>query len=281
MDLIIFYLPMAVLGVPLLVFVSVAALNLLYQFWVHTRHIPKLGWFEGFFVTPSNHRAHHAQNALYMDRNYGGVFIIWDRLFGSFQEEDDNEPVIFGVTTPLASWNPLWANVQFYVQLWEDARRAESKWDKLRIWFMRTGWRPADVAARYPTSKPDLSLFRKFEVPLDSRQQLYVVLQFCAYIALGSYLMNLERSLPTAALVLGWIVVALGLFTLGVALESRSWALKLELLRLASNVPLVWLAPVVGLWPASALGWIGLLSYSLFSVIGLYCCRNRFTRLAF
>ena len=153
MDFIIFYLPMAVLGVPLLVFVSVAALSLLYQFWVHTRHIPKLGWFEGFFVTPSNHRAHHAQNALYMDRNYGGVFIIWDRLFGSFQEEDDSEPVIFGVTTPLASWNPLWANVQFYVQLWEDARRAESQWDKLRIWFMRTGWRPADVAARYPTSK--------------------------------------------------------------------------------------------------------------------------------
>lgn len=129
----IFYLPMAVFGVPLLVFVSVAALNLLYQFWVHTRHIPKLGWFEWFFVTPSNHRAHHAQNALYMDRNYGGVFIIWDRLFGSFQEEDDNEPVVFGVTTPLASWNPLWANVQFYAQLWADARRAESTWDKLDL----------------------------------------------------------------------------------------------------------------------------------------------------
>ncbi|MDR6914402.1 sterol desaturase/sphingolipid hydroxylase (fatty acid hydroxylase superfamily) [Pseudomonas sp. 3296] len=276
----IFYLPMAVLGVPLLVFVSVAALNLLYQFWVHTRHIPKLGWFEWFFVSPSNHRAHHAQNALYMDRNYGGVFIIWDRLFGSFQEEDDNEPVIFGVTTPLASWNPLWANVQFYVQLWNDARRAERTWDKLRIWFMRTGWRPADVAARYPMNKPDLNLFRKFEVPLDGRQQLYVALQFCAYIALGSFLMNLERSLPTAALVLGWSAVALGLFTLGVALENRPWALKLELLRLVSNVPLVWLAPLAGLWPASAVGWIGLLSYSLLSVIGLYCCRSRFTRLA-
>jgi hypothetical protein len=125
-----------------------------------------------------------------------------------------------------------------------------------------------------------LSLFRKFEVPLDSRQQLYVVSQFCAYIALGSYLMNLERGLPTAALVLGWGAVALGLFSLGVVLENRPWALKLELLRLASNVPLVWLAPMVGLWPAGAVGWVGLLSYSLFSVIGLYCCRNRFTRLA-
>ncbi|MHC8317161.1 sterol desaturase family protein [Pseudomonas sp. LB3P31] len=276
----IFYLPMAVLGIPLLVFVSVAALNLLYQFWVHTRHIPKLGWFEWFFVTPSNHRAHHAQNALYMDRNYGGVFIIWDRLFGSFQEEDDNEPVVFGVTTPLASWNPLWANVQFYAQLWDDARRAQSKWDKLRIWFMRTGWRPADVAARYPLTKPDLSQFRKFEIALDSRQQLYVAAQFCVYIGLGSYLMNLERSLPVAALVLGWGAVALGLFSLGVALENRPWAMKMELMRLASNLPLVWLAPLVGLWPAGALGWVGLLSYSLLSGIGLYCCRDRFTRLA-
>ncbi|WP_129973017.1 MULTISPECIES: sterol desaturase family protein [unclassified Pseudomonas] len=276
----IFYLPMAVLGVPLLVFVSVAALNLLYQFWVHTRHIPKLGWFEWCFVTPSNHRAHHAQNALYMDRNYGGVFIIWDRLFGSFQEEDDNEPVIFGVTTPLASWNPLWANLQFYAQLWGDARRAERTWDKIRIWFMRTGWRPADVAAKYPMSKPDLSQFRKFEVPLDCRQQWYVGLQFGVYVALGSYLMNLEHSLPTGALLLGWGAVAFGLFVLGVALENRPWAGRLEVLRLASNLPLVWLAPLVGLWPASPGMWVGLLSYSLLSGIGLYCCRQRLTRLA-
>lgn len=276
----IFYLPMAVFGVPLLVFVSVAALNLLYQFWVHTRHIPKLGWFEWCFVTPSNHRAHHAQNALYMDRNYGGVFIIWDRLFGSFQEEDDNEPVIFGVTTPLASWNPLWANLQFYAQLWDDARRAERTWDKIRIWFMRTGWRPVDVAAKYPMSKRDLSQFRKFEVPLDSRQQWYVGLQFGVYVALGSYLMNLEHSLPTGALVLGWGAVAFGLFVLGVALENRPWAAKLEVLRLASNLPLVWLAPQFGLWPASPGIWIGLLIYSLLSGIGLYGCRQRLTRLA-
>jgi sterol desaturase/sphingolipid hydroxylase (fatty acid hydroxylase superfamily) len=276
----IFYLPMAVLGVPLLVFVSVGALNLLYQFWVHTRHIPKLGWFEWFFVSPSNHRAHHAQNALYMDRNYGGVFIIWDRLFGTFQEEDDNEPVIFGVTTPLASWNPVWANLQFYAQLLDDARRTERVWDKLRIWFMRTGWRPEDVAAQYPLRKPDLSQFRKFEVPLDTRQQAYVVLQFAVYAAFGSYLMNLGDSLPVAALVLGWSAMAFGLFVLGVALEDRPWALKMELLRLVSNLPLVWLAPLVGLWPASALGWVGLISYSLLSGIALYCCRGRLTRLA-
>ena len=276
----IFYLPMAVLGVPLLVFVTVATLNLLYQFWVHTRHISKLGWFEWFFVSPSNHRAHHAQNALYMDRNYGGVFIFWDRLFGTFQEEDEAEPVIFGVTTPLASWNPLWANWQFYGQLLTDARRTERWWDKLRIWFMPTGWRPADVTAKYPMSKPDLSQFEKFEVALPLRQQVYIALQFVAYVALGSYLLNLGESLPPQALILGWGYMALGLFVLGAGLENRPWALKLEWLRLGLNVPLVALAPLLGLWPASVLGWFGLLSYSALSIIGLYLCRHRVTQLA-
>ena len=276
----IFYLPMAVLGVPLVVFISVASLNLLYQFWVHTRHVPKLGWFEWCFVTPSNHRAHHAQNALYMDRNYGGVFIIWDRLFGTFQEEDDAEPVIFGVTTPLHSWNPLWANWQFYGQLLADAQRTERWRDKLRIWFMPTGWRPADVAAKYPMSKPDLSRFEKFEVPLPFRQQVYLASQFAVYVALGSYLLNLGETLSPQALMLGWGYMALGLFVLGAGLENRPWALKLEWLRLALNVPLVWLAPVAGLWPASALGWVGLFSYTVLSVMGLYLSRDRITRLA-
>ncbi|NNB01563.1 sterol desaturase family protein [Pseudomonas fragi] len=276
----VFYLPMAVLGVPVLVFVTVATVNLLYQFWVHTRHVPKLGWFEWCFVTPSNHRAHHAQNALYMDRNYGGVFIIWDRLFGTFQEEDDAEPVIFGVTTPLHSWNPLWANWQFYGQLLADAQRTERWRDKLRIWFMPTGWRPADVAAKYPMSKPDLSRFEKFEVPLPFRQQVYLASQFAVYVALGSYLLNLGESLSPQALMLGWGYMALGLFVLGAGLENRPWALKLEWLRLALNVPLVWLAPVAGLWPASALGWVGLFSYTVLSVMGLYLSRDRITRLA-
>lgn len=270
----IFYLPLALLGVPLLVFVSVAALNLLYQFWVHTRHIPKLGWYEWVFVTPSNHRVHHAQNPLYIDRNYGGVFILWDRLFGTFQQEDDREPVIFGVTTPLASWNPLWANLQFYAQLWRDARRTARWRDKLRIWFMPTGWRPADVAQRYPQAPRDLSQFQKFEVPLGWPQQLYVAVQFSGYVALGSYLLGAGERLPMAALLLGWWLMAFGLFVLGAALENRPWALRLELARLLLNLPALWLAGQVGLWPVTTLAWVLLLVYSLLSVLGL--CGSRF-----
>jgi len=243
----VFYLPMALAGIPPLVFLTVAAMNLLYQFWVHTRHVPKLGPLEWVFVTPSNHRVHHAQNPVYMDRNYGGVFILWDRLFGTFQEELDEEPVVFGVTTPLASWNPLWANLQFYAQLWRDAVRARSWWDRLRIWFMRTGWRPADVAERYPLAKPDLARFRKYEVPLSPARTAYAALQFMLYLLGGSYLLAKGGGMGLPALLLGGGWLAFGLFAIGAWLENRPWAMGLELARLASCGVLAGLAGPVGL----------------------------------
>ena len=271
----IFYLPMALAGVPPLVFLTVAALNLLYQFWVHTRHVPKLGWFEWLFVTPSNHRAHHGQNAVYMDRNYGGVFILWDRLFGTYQEELDAHPVIFGVTTPLASWNPLWANLQFYVVLWRDAVRAERRWDKLRIWFMPTGWRPADVAAKYPQVKPDLSRFAKFEVPLPWARKCYVALQFAGYVLGGSYLLAGGDALGLPGLLLGWAWMAFGLYGLGTWLENRPWAVALEAARLLLNVPVLALAQQFGLLPMEALSWGLLAAYSLLSGMALLGLRRR------
>ena len=100
--------------------ITVGALNLVYQFWVHTRHIPKLGWYEWWFITPSNHRVHHAQNDVYIDRNYGGVFILWDRLFGTYQEELDGQSPIYGIRGALNSWNPILANLQVYSLLWQD-----------------------------------------------------------------------------------------------------------------------------------------------------------------
>ncbi|MCY1282633.1 Fatty acid hydroxylase superfamily protein [compost metagenome] len=275
----IFYLPMALAGVPPLVFLTVGALNLLYQFWVHTRHVPKLGWFEWLFITPSNHRVHHAQNPVYMDRNYGGVFIVWDRLFGTFQEELDEEPVVFGVTTPLRSWNPLWANLQFYAALWQDAVRAASWWDKLRIWFMRTGWRPADVAARYPLAKPDLANFVKFAVPLGRGAQVYATLQFAVYVLGGTYLLGWGESWPLAGQLLGWGWMAFGLYVLGTWLENRAWALRLEWARLLLNLPLLWLAQQAGLLPAGLEAWSLLGLYSLLSLAGIYLPRLGSARL--
>ena len=276
----IFFLPMALLGIPPLVLLTVGALNLLYQFWVHTRHVPKLGWLEWIFITPSNHRVHHAQNPIYMDRNYGGVFIIWDRLLGTFQEELDEEPVVFGVTTPLASWNPLWANLHFCAQLWRDALHASSWWDKLRIWFMPTGWRPDDVAARYPLVKPELSQFVKFDIPLTAGQKIYATLQFAGYVLGTTWLLVVAAEHGFGDTLIGWCWAAFGLYSIGVWLENRAWAGKLELLRLLLNVPALWLMQQVGLIPAGETAWLVLLAYSLLSATFLWLPRRRQAELA-
>lgn len=149
----VFYLPMLFVGFPPEVVVTVGSLNLIYQYWVHTRFIGTLGVAEKIFVTPMNHRVHHAINDPYIDKNFGGVFILWDRLFGTYQAELDDEPCVYGVRKPLQSWNPFFANVHVHWQLFKDAWHAGSRWDKLRIWFMPTGWRPADVDASYPLAR--------------------------------------------------------------------------------------------------------------------------------
>lgn len=110
----IFYLPWLYIGIPPEILLASGAINLVYQFWVHTEHVPKLGPIETIFVTASNHRVHHAQNEIYIDRNYGGILILWDRIFGSFQEELDSEPCVYGIRKPLKSYNPFWANVHVY-----------------------------------------------------------------------------------------------------------------------------------------------------------------------
>lgn len=148
-----FYLPMAIIGYPLEVFVVVALIDLLYQFWVHTELVGRLGWFDRVFCSPSNHRAHHAVNDKYLDKNYGGILILWDRLFGTFIEEDDTDPPIYGTRSPLRSWNPLWANAEVYWATAKDAWHARRWRDKLLVWIKPPGWRPADVAERFPSRR--------------------------------------------------------------------------------------------------------------------------------
>ncbi|HWP11839.1 MAG TPA: sterol desaturase family protein, partial [Ramlibacter sp.] len=160
----VFYLPMAVAGVPPIVFGVVALVDLLYQFWVHTEHVPKLGWFDRWFCSPSNHRVHHAVNDGYLDRNYGGVLIVWDRLFGSFTEE--GEQCVYGTRSPLNSWDPLWSNAEIYWALAQDCWHARNWLDKLRVWFKPPGWRPADVAARFPKPAFDIARMERYYPPV-------------------------------------------------------------------------------------------------------------------
>ena len=232
----VFYLPMALMGIDVIMLATVGALNLLYQFWVHTRHIPKLGFYEWFFVTPSNHRVHHATNKRYLDRNYGGVFILWDRLFGSFQEELDDEPCVYGIRKPLKSWNPLWANVQFYTQLAKDAWHTKSWRDKLLIWVKPTGWRPIDVQKSFPLPEFDEATFEKYDVKIPLYNSLYSLLQH-AGISVTIFLILLYiKELDSTAQILSGLFVIISSYSISVISEGKSWVVWLEYLRFVSLV---------------------------------------------
>jgi len=184
-----FLLPAALLGVPGNVIAIVAPLHLFIQFWYHTQLIGKMGFLEKIIVTPSHHRVHHAINPEYIDKNYSQVFIIWDKLFGTFQEEQDHIPPVYGITRPVATWNPVKINFQHLFLLISDAWRTKNWNDKFRIWFMPTGWRPADVAEKYPVYKiEDVYDFKKYN-PESSKAlqtwsfvQLFILLSFISYL---------------------------------------------------------------------------------------------------
>jgi sterol desaturase/sphingolipid hydroxylase (fatty acid hydroxylase superfamily) len=143
-------IPLAIMGVPYEVYLILAPIHLFAQFWYHTVYIKKMGFLEYFLVTPSHHRVHHAMNDIYMDKNFAQIFIFWDKIFGTFQQELDTVAPIYGVRRQVKSWNPFWINFQHLWLMIKDAFRTTHTWDKFRIWFMPTGWRPADVNEEYP-----------------------------------------------------------------------------------------------------------------------------------
>jgi alkylglycerol monooxygenase len=155
-----FYIPLALLGYPVQVFIVVGLIDFLYQYWVHTQLIGKLGWMEKVFVTPSNHRVHHGQNDYCIDKNYGGVFCIWDRMFNTYADELDDEKPIYGIRKPIESWNPLWANFHHFVQIWQQVKASAGWRNKLMFVFAKPSWTPqvADT-----TEKFELARFSRFD----------------------------------------------------------------------------------------------------------------------
>jgi hypothetical protein len=179
-----FWAILPIIGFPAPMIMSILVVHGLYPFFVHTRLIGKLGWLEYILVTPSHHRVHHASNEHYLDKNYGDVFIVWDRLFGTFQEELPNLKPVYGITRPMATWNPIKINFKHLWLLILDAWRTESWKDKFRIWFMPTGWRPEGFEEKYPVDKiTDPYDFKKYATDFS----LGAIIIFCpsATIALG------------------------------------------------------------------------------------------------
>lgn len=227
----VFYLPIALLGFPPIVLATVGSLNLLYQFWVHTQHINRMpDWYEAIFVTPSNHRVHHGKNKVYIDKNHGGVFILWDRLFGTFQKELAHEKVIFGISTQLGTWNPIWGNMHFLTNLIKDAWRTKSWKDKLTLWFRLTGYRPKDVEEKYPVIKSNKAV-EKYDSILTFMEKIYLFGQFIFTLVICFAYLHMAADLNLLQQCIGFIVLAYSLLSLSFIQESKSYALFSEAIK--------------------------------------------------
>ncbi len=186
---IIFLLPAALVGVPGQVIAVVAPLHLFAQFWYHTQHINKMGFLEKIIVTPSHHRVHHAINPQYIDKNYGQIFIFWDKWFGSFQEELSSAPPVYGITRPVQTWNPIKINFQHVWLLAQDAWRTSNWKDKFTLWFKPTGYRPADVIEKYPVYKiEDVYQFEKYSPKASKGLAIWCWIQLLILLVFLSYL---------------------------------------------------------------------------------------------
>ena len=182
-------IPAAMFGVPQQVIAVVAPLHLFAQFWYHTQHINRMGWLEYIIVTPAHHRVHHAINPEYLDKNYGQIFIFWDRMFGTFQEETPAITAVYGVTRPVRTWNPIKINFMHLWLLMQDAWHTQSWKDKLRVWLMPLGWRPADVVEKYPVYKiEDVYHFEKYDTPAPKGMIIYLWIQLFCLLLIVSYL---------------------------------------------------------------------------------------------
>jgi alkylglycerol monooxygenase len=228
----VFYLPMAVAGVPPLVFGVVALIDLLYQFWVHTEQVGKLGWFDRWFCSPSNHRVHHAVNDRYLDHNYGGVLVVWDRMFGSFIEED--EKCVYGTRAPLESWDPLWSNLEVYWALAKDSWHARSWGDKLRVWFKPPGWRPADVAERFPKPAFSMDRVRRFHPPMTRALSWFAGAQFVALLFASLLFLWFSDQMPLERSVVWLAALTASLWAVGVAMQGRLGMLEVLLVQAAA-----------------------------------------------
>jgi alkylglycerol monooxygenase len=226
----IFYLPMAVAGVPPEMFAVAAIVDLLYQYWIHTEVIGKLGWFDRWFASPSNHRVHHAVNDRYLDRNYGGILMLWDRLFGTFVEE--SERCVYGTRAPLNSWDPLWANLEVYADLARRSWHAERWSDKLLVWLKPPGWQPAG-AQGIAWQKPafDAGSVRTFDPPLSTMARVFAAAQITLAVLGTTALLWYADALPFAPRVLGAVAIIGVLWVTGAVMQGRLRILPAVLLQ--------------------------------------------------
>ncbi len=236
----VFLLPAAILGVPPQVIAIVAPLHLFAQFWYHTQHIGRMGFLEKIIVTPSHHRVHHAINPEYLDKNYGQIFIFWDKLFNTYQEEIKDVPAVYGVTRPVQTWNPIKINFMHLWLLIKDAWHAKKIEDKFKIWFMPLGWRPTDVAEKYPLQKiKDVYSYQKYDPANAKGSMAWSWFQLVTLLLFISYLFGNLASIGTPNIFLYGAFIFLTVYALTDLMDNNFSSIFWEGVRGAFGVYLI------------------------------------------
>jgi alkylglycerol monooxygenase len=225
----IFYMPMALMGIPPEMFIVVGGLNLFYQHWIHTELVRKLGWVDKILNTPADHRVHHGQNDYCIDKNYGGILIIWDRLFGTFEEERESEPVVYGVRKGLQNFNPIWGNIHYFADLVAEARTTKGWRAKLGVFMAPPGGYTDEPIAHFEGGE-----FVRYKAPASRPMVLYAAVQSLVMVALFADLFISATDLTDSRTLAYFGVVVLGYVSIGALLQASRWARGLELFRVAA-----------------------------------------------
>ncbi len=227
----VFYLPLAIAGFDPIMFLTISSFNTLYQFWIHTRAINRMGFLEWFMNTPSHHRVHHGSNEKYLDKNHAGTLIIWDRMFGTFQEEEE-EPD-YGITKPLESWNPFWANWHYWNELFQVAKSKQSIFESLKVFLKSPAELQIEPMAKSTVNETIKRTGNKYDNHPHQKQWNYYVLYLfvCALIA-ATLLLFLQHKMNVLQLLVTAVFVLLTLLVCGAILENKKWMKAAECLRL-------------------------------------------------
>ncbi|MNR95282.1 Fatty acid hydroxylase superfamily protein [compost metagenome] len=233
-------IPAALLGVPAKVIAVTLPIHLFLQFWYHTKHIKKIGFLENILVSPSHHRVHHAINPEYMDKNHSQIFIIWDKLFGTFQEELESVPPVFGITRPAQTWNPIRINFQHLWLLITDAWRAENWKDKLTIWFKPTGWRPENFEEKFPVDKIiDVYTFKKYGTQNSNKLIFWSVFQAAVTLLFISYLYSSIAIIGLPNVFIYGAFIFISVYSYTELMDTRKFSLFWEGIRFLFGIAII------------------------------------------
>ena len=247
-----FNLPLALMGFETLDFALMSALNTLYQFWIHTETINKLGWLEYFLNTPSHHRVHHGRNPKYIDKNHAGTLIIWDKMFGTFQAEEERPT--YGITKPINSWNAVWANFSHYAEMGKDLKRINKWTDKVKYLFMKPGWLPESLGGYRPAPEVDKATYHKYDTPAPGPLSYYVLFQYAlCLVGTGLFLFK-QADFQIAEKVFFTVIISIVVVNSGVLFENKQWVRWAEWARIVAYSLLLIILTFQYNWPLYFIG---------------------------